>query len=342
MSFDNESSDNETSRRTPSDASASAPETQASSSGSDLHDIPDWEAHFGEAVAASSRADSPAAVVREPWIAGCVHRLDAPDASPEHVRSGKLPVHQVLLFETPTALVEERIHRGPIGHRGPVDSGSLIILNPDRNREDLRTRWDGAMQVTSVMLDPATVAKATRALNRDYDGLSFISEYDVRDPVVEALIGQLGRELEAGGPSGRLYAEELLQALAVHLVAHHTSDEPTENGLTGGLPGYRLNRVKYYVLHHLDQDLSLDDMAAEVEMNPYHFLRLFKQSTGTTPYQWVIARRIETAKCLLQETDWPVMQVALEVGYQSQSHFTTLFKREVGVPPGRYRRLVRR
>jgi AraC family transcriptional regulator len=304
-------------------------------------DVAEWERHFGEAIAASSHTASSAACVDDPWIAGYVHHLAASSAPPAPVRSGEIPVHQVLCFDQATTFVEERVHRGPIGHRGPVDPGGLFILGPDHNREDLRSYWEGPMQLTSVMLDPATLVRAAEALGRDYDGLAFITRYGACDPVIEALVGQLGRELKAGGGSGRLYAEELLQALAVHLIAHHTREEPTGRAVTGGLPGYRLNRVKDYVLHHLDQDLSLDDMADEVEMNPYHFLRLFKQSTGTTPYQWVIAQRIEAAKRLLKETDWPVMQVALEVGYQSQSHFTTLFKRKVGVPPGRYRRLTR-
>jgi AraC family transcriptional regulator len=73
-------------------------------------------------------------------------------------------------------------------------------------------------------------------------------------------------------------------------------------------------------------------------VSPYHFARLFKHSTGLPPHQYVIACRVERAKELLRERDrLPLADVAAEVGFSSQSHFTRHFKRLVGVTPRRFR-----
>ena len=72
-------------------------------------------------------------------------------------------------------------------------------------------------------------------------------------------------------------------------------------------------------------------------MSPYHFARLFKQATGVSPRQFVIRRRIEAAKILLAARRLSIGEVALAVGFCSQSHFTTSFRRSTGITPGHYR-----
>ena len=104
-----------------------------------------------------------------------------------------------------------------------------------------------------------------------------------------------------------------------------------------GLPPFTLRKVTDHVAKHFDRNLTLADLAEVAGMSTYHFAHLFKEATGQAPYQYVIGQRIEEAKRLLRHTDWPIMQVCLAVGYESQGHFTTLFKRVVGVTPGQYR-----
>jgi AraC family transcriptional regulator len=79
-------------------------------------------------------------------------------------------------------------------------------------------------------------------------------------------------------------------------------------------------------------------MAAVVGLNPYHFARQFKAATGLPPHQYVIARRVERAKQLLQAgTGLPLAEVAADAGFSDQSQFSRHFKRLVGVTPGRFR-----
>lgn len=109
--------------------------------------------------------------------------------------------------------------------------------------------------------------------------------------------------------------------------------------VTGGLPGARLRRVVDYVEANLAGALVLAELSALVHMSPFHFARLFKQSTGVSPRQFVIRRRIEAAKRLLTEPVPVIREVARAVGF-SQSHFTTCFRRVTGVTPRHYRGAV--
>ncbi len=107
----------------------------------------------------------------------------------------------------------------------------------------------------------------------------------------------------------------------------------------GRLAPSALRAVEDHVAKRFNEPLSLADLAGVAGMSPFHFAHRFKATVGLAPYQYVVAQRIEEAKRLLRHTDWLISDVAAAVGYESQGHFTTLFKREVGVPPGQYRRL---
>lgn len=106
----------------------------------------------------------------------------------------------------------------------------------------------------------------------------------------------------------------------------------------GGLPWSRLRRVADHVEANLAGELRLAELSAVVHMSPYYFARLFKKGTGVSPRQFVIRRRIEAATTLLVLADRqaPIGEVARAVGFRSQSHFTTTFRRVTGVTPGNY------
>jgi AraC family transcriptional regulator len=106
----------------------------------------------------------------------------------------------------------------------------------------------------------------------------------------------------------------------------------------GGLAPHRLRRVLEYVEARLGERLSLGRLSAVAGQSPSHFSRAFKQSMGVPPHRHLIQRRLARASALLDGTDLTVLRVALEVGFASQSHFTTVFRRWIGSTPWRYRR----
>jgi AraC family transcriptional regulator len=288
-----------------------------------------WESSFGDRIVESTR------VRRDAWLGGCVHVIDA-DPEPDPIQTGLVDEHQILLFETEGHLVEAHEHAPP--HVERVHPGHVNVLSAAFNRESMTARWTDPIRAVSVFLDRGILMQACEAADLDYPAVEWREVAATPDPFLASVVRQMAREVEANGPHGRAYAEALMQSLAAHVLRHYTIGEKAPSTPPGELPGYRVNRVCDYVEEHLDQDLSLDDLADTVDMNPYHFLRLFKAATGITPYQYVIQQRIERAKVLLKTTEWTVLRVGLEVGYDSPSHFSRLFKREVGVSPSVYRR----
>jgi AraC family transcriptional regulator len=145
-------------------------------------------------------------------------------------------------------------------------------------------------------------------------------------------------ELTAGGAGGPLAAESLANILAVHLIRHVLAPRQPARKRVGTLPRAKLRAVVEYVEEHLDAGPSLEQIAAVARLNPFHFARQFKAATGLPPHQYVIARRVERARQLLQAgTDLSLAEVAACAGFSDQSQFSHHFKRIVGVTPGQFR-----
>ncbi len=109
--------------------------------------------------------------------------------------------------------------------------------------------------------------------------------------------------------------------------------------LVGGLPPRRLQRVLEHVKENIEKDLSVGEMAEVVGMSQYYFSKLFKMSTGTTPHQYVMRQRVERAQELLRDGNTALVEVATNVGFETQSHFTSVFRRLVGITPKKFREM---
>jgi AraC family transcriptional regulator len=158
-----------------------------------------------------------------------------------------------------------------------------------------------------------------------------------RDRGLERLMLALGQAMQAGEPGGRLYREHLMQGVARRLLEHFHSEPPSAPRHAAVLSAARLRRVDEYVRTHFHTDLAIADLAREAAMSPYHFCRAFKASMGVTPHQYVLEHRVEAAKRLLRTTPMALAEVALAVGFASQSHLTGQFQSRVGATPAAYR-----
>jgi AraC-like DNA-binding protein len=103
------------------------------------------------------------------------------------------------------------------------------------------------------------------------------------------------------------------------------------------LQKWRLKRVIEYVDAHLATRITLVDMAAVAGLSRMHFASQFRMATGLRPHQFLLRRRVEQAEDLLRNTTMAIVEIALTVGFQTQAHLTTVFKRLVGCTPGRWR-----
>jgi transcriptional regulator GlxA family with amidase domain len=95
------------------------------------------------------------------------------------------------------------------------------------------------------------------------------------------------------------------------------------------------------MLANIDGKLGLDELANACELSRSHFARAFKVATGSSPFQWLLAQRIERAKNLLLDSNLPIDQIAEQCGFTDQSHFTRTFLKFAGAAPGQWRRLRR-
>jgi AraC family transcriptional regulator len=158
--------------------------------------------------------------------------------------------------------------------------------------------------------------------------------YPLQDPLLSQIVRSLAQEIE-GGFADSILIESLGTALCIRIAQRFVGHLPLPT--RHGLSPERLQRVRDYVEAHLDEDLSLTILADIACLSPYHFSRSFKEAAGVGPQRYVIQRRLERAKRLLRQTHQPLALIAQEAGFADQSHLTSIFRREMGVTPGRFR-----
>jgi AraC family transcriptional regulator len=218
----------------------------------------------------------------------------------------------------------------------PPEPGSVAIIPAGSTVEGV---WRGSSDATHIQVGPQLIARvAAEACDVDPDRVELPVVYNLAHPQLQAAMLALHAELTSGGTGGRLLAESLSNVLAVHLVRQATGNKQAAHRRRGRLPTPKLRAALDYIETHLDSELTLNEVAAVAHLSPYHFARMFKASTGLPPHQYVIGRRVERAKRLLQgDGELPLAQVAARAGFWDQGHFTRHFKRLVGVTPKRFR-----
>ena len=162
----------------------------------------------------------------------------------------------------------------------------------------------------------------------------------------DRLMNSLSRALEAVHLQDERYsADDLRLAVAIRLLDLKSGAvrpaNPGEMRLkrreVRELQKWRLKRVIEYVDAHLATRITLVDMAAVAGLSRMHFASQFRVATGLRPHQFLLRRRVEQAEDLLRNTTMSIVEIALTIGFQTQAHLTTVFKRFVGCTPGRWR-----
>jgi AraC family transcriptional regulator len=242
------------------------------------------------------------------------------------------PWHRLALAETdfPSAAIraeDGRSLEGPL-HRGQ------IVLHPAGLSTLSR---HGAGRYVQVLLDPALFASPALELTGGRP-LRLGLAPAFHDPLGAEILRALVREADSG-PGARLLVDGLATTLAV-LLARRFAGAVALPEAAQGLSRERLRRVLDHVEAHLGEELGLARLAEIACLSPCHFSRSFKQAMGVGPHRYVTQRRVERAKALLRgggAGDGSLAAIALAVGFGEQSHFTTAFRRETGMTPGRYR-----
>ena len=189
--------------------------------------------------------------------------------------------------------------------------------------------------VLFLALDPAFVSRTAVGLELHSDHIELVEQHGGTDPTLHHIAMALQTGIQTGDAVDQMYGEALSTALTVHLLRKYGATVPEPKSRYGRLPREKLLRAVEYIRDQLDTDLTISEIAQAVYMSPYHFTRLFKESTGQSPHQYVVEARVRKAKELLTTGKFTISEAAYHVGFVDQSHLTRHFKRVFGLPPKR-------
>ncbi|REE99635.1 helix-turn-helix domain-containing protein [Thermomonospora umbrina] len=221
-------------------------------------------------------------------------------------------------------------------HEGPECPGATTFIPGSRRRW---SHYEGeGIAYASIRLDP-DVLGPLEELPAQVDFIGFTNR---PDPFVHHLVHVLAEETRRGEDAGDLFADGVAGALMLHLLRRHSDAAPRAlRRPTPPMPGAVLRRVLEHLHDNLGEDLRIATLADLAGVDRYRFGRCFKAATGLSPHRYVLERRLERAAGLLRaDGRRPIADIAHQVGFSSQSHLTTAFRRRYGTTPHAYRREV--
>jgi AraC family transcriptional regulator len=197
----------------------------------------------------------------------------------------------------------------------------------------------GTRDAFHIHLDPKLIARVAKtSFGRDLSGTPVPPFSGLMLPELRSTMLSVDAELRSGGLGTPLIIESLANILAVQLIRHIFRLRSLTTRKDGALPPRKLGMTVDYIMANLDRNPRLEQIAALVNLSPYHFARQFKAATGLPPHQFVITRRVERAQQLLSmRGEISLVEVALGAGFSDQSQLSFHFKRIVGVTPGQFR-----
>jgi AraC family transcriptional regulator len=247
------------------------------------------------------------------------------------------------------------MHGGPIGmelpehehveaqvevhFRRPAASGEELLPAETELIAPLRRHcgfWEDESEVIVILIPPHYLEMAADELHRG-GGFEVMDRQMEGEPLFTAVASSLRARFRDGAGVSRLLAESAGYLVAEHILRTHAVSNGCFQEPKGRLSGRDVRRVTEFVDDHLDGTATIAEMAAICLMGPHRFRRMFKSAVGCTPYQFVQSRRIRLAQKFLLEREAGIAEIALRLGFASQSHFTAAFRKMTGTTPRRYR-----
>ena len=263
---------------------------------------------------------------------------------------------EALWIEVPAGPIEsdrDNYHLLDVHASGPVKAS--IRLEGRERRGSLRHgdinilpagaagRWllEARSHALLLRLAPEIFADALAAMNASSAGAELVPEIGMRDAHIEALGWILKDEAAEGHPRGRLWLESAAHALALRLARRCVDSLRWPKLTANALPQWRLRRVCDYIEDHLDQDLSLGELAATAGFSVPHFKVLFRHSRGMPVHRYVVERRVERARQLILHGQRSLTEIACDVGFSHQGHMARCMQRVLGIGPAQMMALYR-
>lgn len=245
------------------------------------------------------------------------------------------PTHMALVLFTPQpdrlislSSDQRRLGLAPAGAIEVVPAGS-----------ELFARWSVAKENLLLAVSPSRLQRLAR-LEFDTDDFELqppnLGHVDDKAHVIARLIRE---ELHRSDNRNEDCLDSLITVFGTYLLRHYSSIRQDRSHVpTGGLSPHALRRVNDFIQAHLNEKISLAQMAEVAGFSPCHFLRAFRNSTGMPPHQFLVAARLTRARQLIATTDAPLQLIARTAGFHSNSHLTATMQRHWAIRPGDLRR----
>src|SRR5262249_53042317 len=225
----------------------------------------------------------------------------------------------------------------PVVPAGPHPAGILTVIDPRRTASPL---YKSAVHEMQFHFSRGTLRQIACESK-----LSPFKEFHLEPckPVPDATMHRLGSSLVPAfnppGQASRLFIDHVALAAACHMLQTYAGLHVRP--ARGGLAPWQQKRAEDVLAANLASEISLARIAEECRLSASHFARAFHETMGLPPHQWLLKRRVETAKSILRDSTLSLHEVALSCGFADQSHFTRTFSRWTGQGPGTWRRTAR-
>lgn len=179
-------------------------------------------------------------------------------------------------------------------------------------------------------------------LNRD--DLQFLNNYNVVDETIKGIMELFMIEAENKGRNGRNYLQNLLSLLSTHHIQNYSNyqDLLAESSKKSKFSQVQIAKVDDYIASHIGEPIAVEDLAELLHCSKFYFLREFKKLMSVTPYQYLMAKRLEHAKSQLSQPNAHIASVAMALGFNDQAHFTRAFKAQFNQTPGQFLKSIKR
>jgi AraC family transcriptional regulator len=196
-------------------------------------------------------------------------------------------------------------------------------------------RWDQEAEFIDLYLAPETINRYID-VPLDTDSYELLSQFAIDDLLIYSLGLAIKQQAEQS-IADFFYIESAMTMLVIHLLRYYSTQQNSLQTQSGSLTPTKLNQVVDYIHTYLDQNPSLVELAALVNLSTCHFVKVFKASMGVTPHQYLLTCRIKKAQQLLHQKSLSLAEISLQVGFHDQSRFTSVFRKRVGFTPNQYR-----
>lgn len=186
-----------------------------------------------------------------------------------------------------------------------------------------------------LIIEPQIISRiAYESVNPE--SVKLLPTFAKSDPLIQHLAFNIKNNADSKNYD-RLYGESLHHTLLMHLLKKHSKCKFNLKEYGDGLSPYKLKQAINYINDNLDKQIRIKDVAKLIGISQYYFCRLFNESTGVSPYRYVIQQRVAKAKHLIENGKLSLSDIAYECGFSSQSQMTQHFHKYIGVTPKVYK-----